>query len=62
MVKVRAVRDGFFDGIRRRAGSTFDVPDKFKLGSWMETVEAPGVRLKPTSKQAEKATLKPKPE
>lgn len=47
-MKVRALRDGFFDGARRRQGAVFDIGDA-KPGKWMEPVTA-GDQRKPAAK------------
>ncbi len=40
IVKVRAIRDGFYKGARRRAGTVFDISvEKIEnLGKWMEPI------------------------
>lgn len=41
-MKVIALKDGFFDGSRQRAGDEFDVPQGTK-GSWFTPVKEPKV-------------------
>lgn len=40
MIRVRAIRMGFFEGARRRTGDVFDIPSKKHLGRWMEVVSS----------------------
>ena len=54
-MKVRAKVDGFFNGHRVRAGTTFELPEGKKLGAWMEVVED-----KAKAKAEAKAETKPK--
>ncbi len=39
-MKVRAIDDGFYDGMRRRRGAVFEFHGE-KLGRWMELAEKP---------------------
>lgn len=53
--QVRALKDGFYGGNRRREGAVFSIPDKAELGSWMEEVktkEAPAAK-KATTQEPE---------
>lgn len=47
--KVRALRDGFYGGVRRRAGSVFNIADGHKPGRWMEEIR----EAKPAAKPVE---------
>lgn len=37
--KVEALTQGFYDGVRRRAGSVFVIPDNIKVGKWMKVLK-----------------------
>ncbi len=58
-MQVRAKKIGYHDLKRRREGDVFDVKHGFKLGSWMEELDANG---KPKAKAEAKAKADAKPE
>jgi hypothetical protein len=39
MIKVIAIKDGTYDGKYQKAGSSFEVANKEKIGRWMKVVE-----------------------
>ncbi len=69
IIKVRATRDGFYKGARRRAGAVFDVvvDSEEKLGRWMEKINIVGNTagkavaepVKPAAGRARGAAVKP---
>jgi hypothetical protein len=51
MIRVRALRKGWYGTLRRRPGAEFDIHSIDELGSWMERVNKPG--RKKTTQSAE---------
>lgn len=45
-MKVRAINDGFYDGMRRRRGDVFEFRGE-KPGRWMEPAEKPYIAPEP---------------
>ncbi len=39
MIKVRAIRMGFYGNLRRREGQEFEVKSKAEIGNWMEVIK-----------------------
>lgn len=52
MVKVRAIKPGFYADTFRAEGAVFDIVEKAHLGSWMAVVEEPKPVEKPAKVKA----------
>ena len=66
MPKVKALKNGFFGGMRRRPGDVFDVTDEKKLSSkWMEVIkdepETEESEAKPKAKKRSRSRKKAEP-
>lgn len=59
-MKVKALTDGFYGGVRQRAGEVFEVKDGLK-SKWFVTVDAqeaaPAKAGKPSKKKADETAL-----
>jgi hypothetical protein len=50
-MKVRALKEGFYDGSRRRVGDVFVIPATAKVGKWMEVFDVAAKAVKEPEKQ-----------
>jgi hypothetical protein len=60
-IQVRAFREGFYKGERKRVGDEFPVPDGQRESDWFAPVDA-GVKLQPRPTREEKAVARKKAE
>lgn len=58
-IRVKALRDGFYGGERRRTGAVFSVESEKELGRWMKPIGAKEEAEKSDSEPAGKAESTP---
>lgn len=60
-MKVKALKQGFFNGQIQREGAEFAIDDDSQLGSWMQVIEEPKQeKPKPKKQKAKKEEVQQK--